>query len=658
MNYKLWLSTITIVFVFIGCQNDDDLKNTSTQQTTQLTERTISFEEFSKNGAALQTLKNAASGNYKNTKTLVNDTINGFFYNQDKVVVMEYDDYKTYTFEIERYAKTSDAVENLVIAEKLSTVIESYIIDYTFDDTDRLNAINNTAITDLAEKSFITKSGGGGYTDFIYHHSNGLCYYYSSSYSGDPNNLVYLEFDNGEILPFTEIECPRSANITENGGSALTSVNIVIFNPGDPGAGPVTGPGPGPGGGGSHHNTFPLYTRPMLNLVSHKFYTDLRDNDLLKYSWLRQQTDLKTGIDKYIHEAEGTITEKYNFVNKIVDLAYRGSEQKEVSLRLLEFVENEDFTEHSIDVSNNILNFSILNQTLDAVEFAKNWITLIEELDDNSYALLDVQQSEIQKWIDLANYEIPQSVINKVSLLDDSSIYGDYSILRFKRGRGAVVNMDYFPVEITTLPTNPATNLTFTPEDFLNYIRLNLNSLIDTSISSFSPSTITGYNESQIWHSSNPLTAIIHIDITTSAGDGSVICSKHDDDNWIFTTIEVPWRFGQEYDGIHPVSGNREFGLIDNGNGKYTFYTRGVDRMTDSFESLFVENTTIISNAFDAPDMLWNSLRSGINNFVNNNSGVTNDLSTTPPKIFRPSWNQVRRVLIGEIPISELGYEE
>lgn len=662
MKNRLWhfATLICTLFLFTNCQKDDETTTDTNSLNTVsgIRESIISFEEFSQHSAAYNALQQAAKGNDNNLKALVNDTINGFFYSTNNIVVFEYEDYRTYTFEIGRYSKTDDITENLVIAEKSSAVIASYIVEYTFDSTDKLNAINNAPINGLAEKSFITKSGGG-IPDFIYQHSNGNCYHYSSSYSGDPNNLVYLEFENGVILPFTQIECPRTSTWVENGsggGGGFPSYNVEIFHPADPGSGPVTGPGPAPGGGGSYDNTFPLATRPVVNLTSYKFYDQLLDTDLGKYQWLRLHSKLNAGINKFLHEHGGDYNDNIQFANEILDFAYQNTNNEELANQILEFLEDEEYTIDSMEIINKILDFAILEHDDSAVEFAKNWINLLKQIDLNPSLLIGLQESEVQNWLDLANYQIPTSVIEKINALDLSS-YGDYNIQRLKDGKGAIVNMDLFAVNISTLPINPITNSTFTPKEFLKHIRLNINDFVNTSLSSFSPSTITSYNEHQIWNSSNPLTAIIHINIAPPAGDGSVICSKAEDDSWIFTTIEVPWGYGQGYDGIHPVSGNREFGLIENINGSYTFYTRGIDRMTDSFESLYAENTTIIGSAFDTPDMLWNSLRNGVHDFVENNSGNADNLNDTPPITFRPAWNQVRRVLIGEIPISELGYE-
>ncbi len=241
------------------------------------------------------------------------------------------------------------------------------------------------------------------------------------------------------------------------------------------------------------------------------------------------------------------------------------------------------------------------------VALAKRWLELSRLLKSNPNALLDIPCSEVQKWLALAQMPIPTSVVNKIEQLDEDS-FGDYNIQYITGAKGAVVNMDYFSVKITTLPINPQTGQQFTPAGFTEYVRKNLNSFINTNYSHFSPSTITGFNEAQIWNSANPLGAIIHIDIPLPAGDGSVICSKYNSNSWVFTTIEVPYWPEQGNDGVHPVSGNREFGLFQNQDGSYTFYTRGVDRITAGLDSNIADY--IIDNPFENPDALWNSLRS------------------------------------------------
>jgi|GEM_PF-6782558 len=327
----------------------------------------------------------------------------------------------------------------------------------------------------------------------------------------------------------------------------------------------------------------------------------------------------------------------------------------------LKDTKNSEIKEQIVSYINNLVPISsvisVEEQLKQRYEFVENLIQLLIEIQDNECFLVEIPSNQLQNWQQLVQHKVPQSVVNKIKFLDKNGVFGDFKIQYIEKAKGKIINLDYFSVNITSLPNNPSTGIQFSPEEFLKYIRLNINNFIDTSYSEFSPSTITAQSgfisEESIWNSNYPLGAIIHIDIPQPAGDGSVVCSLHDENYWIFTTIEVPWRpFLQEYDGIHPVSGHRQFGIIQNSNGSYTVYTRGADRMTDGIESFFAEN--FIAYPFEAPDNLWNSFREGVYNFVNNNGGNASSLNLTPPEIWRPNWDKVKDILQGIKPISDL----
>ncbi|MCA6421241.1 MAG: hypothetical protein IM568_00305 [Flavobacterium sp.] len=302
-----------------------------------------------------------------------------------------------------------------------------------------------------------------------------------------------------------------------------------------------------------------------------------------------------------------------------------------------------------------IENYIITNGCGDeSKDISKRWIDLKIAIQDNPNLLIDIPCDQIPAWQSLTQFIPPQSVINKIENLD-SQFFGVFDIQTISNAKGAAINLDYFPLTINQLPNNPSTGQQFTPTQFLNYIRRNINLFVNTDISEFSPSTITGIDESQIWYSNNPIGAIIHINIPLPAGDGSVICSQYNTTSWTFTTIQVPWGVNQGQDGIHPVSGNREFGIVQNPNGSYTFFSRAADRMTDGLESIIAENGTMFSNPFENPDSLWNSLKIKVHNFVQNNNGSSITPSSNENRIWRPAWNKVRQYLRGEVSISELG---
>jgi hypothetical protein len=271
-------------------------------------------------------------------------------------------------------------------------------------------------------------------------------------------------------------------------------------------------------------------------------------------------------------------------------------------------------------------------------ECEENPVEQLESLlEQDEFALIEVPCEEIPAWQDLAQLTPPQSVINKLESLGNT--FGQISIQNIENAAGTVVNMDYFSVNITNLPNN------MSPDEFFTEVRTNLNNFINTDYAEFSPYSAYGYpfDEAYIWNSSNPMGAILSIDIAAPADDGSVVVSAHNFNSWAFTTLRDPLNF------THPVSGNREFGFKQNDDGSYTIFTRGVDRITNRIDNFVATN--FLQNPFQDPDALWESFQSSIEDYVNNNNGSA---SIETPNAFRPDWDEVKDVVLGEKPISSI----
>lgn len=268
-----------------------------------------------------------------------------------------------------------------------------------------------------------------------------------------------------------------------------------------------------------------------------------------------------------------------------------------------------------------------------------------EMLQTNPSLLIKLPCAQLQKWQSVSSFKPPQAVVDKINTLKQNYptaaalFTGNFGIQYLQNASGTVVNMDYFPVTVSQLPTINGQQQT--ASQFLEYIRQNLNSFVDPQYSDFSPynAVSTGVNETSLWNSSNPVTAIIHIEIPFD--EGSVICSDYAQNHWRFTTISAPG------DKTHPVSGTREFGYETNPDGSYTFYTRGVDRITQSINELFGESKT-----FNGADKLWNSFQDKIQSFVSQNGGTSVKIEPTKG---RPNWSEVGDVLNGIKPVSSLG---
>jgi len=127
--------------------------------------------------------------------------------------------------------------------------------------------------------------------------------------------------------------------------------------------------------------------------------------------------------------------------------------------------------------------------------------------------------------------------------------------------------------------------------------------------------------------------------------NGSVIVSRHNSSGWTFSTINEP-----KY-GSHPVSGHRDFGYVQNPNGSYTFYTRGVDRLTNILGTTLEYLRGV---PFDNADNLWRSFQSKIINYVRKHGGTA---ESKTEEIHRPNWEVLKNVLDGKKPLSTLSLD-
>ncbi|MGV0980707.1 hypothetical protein [Empedobacter falsenii] len=264
---------------------------------------------------------------------------------------------------------------------------------------------------------------------------------------------------------------------------------------------------------------------------------------------------------------------------------------------------------------------------------------------DKPFAFIDVPCDIIKQWLNTAKHSVSNDIISKLNNISKTfsttTAYGSISTTNVAKlqdinnAYSTVVNMDYFPITIDKLPPG------VTAEQLLNHIRTNINSFIDTDYSYFEPYHWNGINDTDLWNSSNPLGAVIGIDIK-GPDNGSVVVTKYSSSGWTFSTIYDPTYLS------HPVSGHRDFGFTKNTNGSYTFYTRGVDRLTNWDGEFFQKFGNI---PFTQADNLWKSFQNKITNYVNSKGGKAN---VETSQIKRPDWQTVIDVIVGEKPLSTL----
>ena len=268
----------------------------------------------------------------------------------------------------------------------------------------------------------------------------------------------------------------------------------------------------------------------------------------------------------------------------------------------------------------------------------------------------DIPCELVKQWIALSKFKVSQDVREKIynvvertwgtsnTLLGipTSSNYVA-TVLDIDDAYSTIVNMDYFSVRVDKMPT--VMGELQPPEYILYRMRMNLNSLVSPALATFTPLI---YDRNR-WQSANPVGAVVSIDMG-GPDNGSVVVSKSTPTSWIFSTIKDP------LNGLHPVSGNREFGYTKNADGSYTFYTKGVDRITDPFVTLGNYFTSAPGVGDDGlpmymADRLWMSFQKGISDYINKAGGKATVVKDTH---YRPDWVKVRAVRDGKAPLNTL----
>ncbi len=284
-------------------------------------------------------------------------------------------------------------------------------------------------------------------------------------------------------------------------------------------------------------------------------------------------------------------------------------------------------------------NDSNVNTTEDPFDYLYNNIAFLNNLDIlettlGTDPLALISNCDPTQWNDLITMAPSQQILDKLDSFGE-----DWGIQSIEDAAGTAINLDYFGVKINQLPK--VNGQSVTADQFLEHIRTNINSFIDMSIADFEP--ITQFEE-DLWLSNSPEGSILTINMDD---DGSVICSEAISSQWTFTTLETPGWIGIfPYDGAHPVSGNRQFGIKSNPDGSYTVFTRGADRLTRFYHNWFA------GIAFAGADALWLSFLDRVKSFTDMNNGAADPVFEI--ETHRPDWLDVLDVIHGEKDVSEI----
>lgn len=289
-------------------------------------------------------------------------------------------------------------------------------------------------------------------------------------------------------------------------------------------------------------------------------------------------------------------------------------------------------------------------------------------LENNPFALAPCDSLNImpldpmnfgEMWKAVANFNLPISVKNRIDSINNIFISGSETPpfpmyqQTLDAASGAMINCDFFPVNITSLPNG------YTAKELLEYFRLNIDYFAQPSVN-FTPYIYQAgafgnvINDAVKFNApyEESIGALIHIDIL--GNDGSVIISdyknysmpsfSHESHQFKFSTLHTP------LDYSHPVGGTRAFGIYNSTSNpnQYTFYTMGVDRAWDWMDAIFE------TEIFDGSDNLWSNMQSNFISFINSLPGGSASIFSRSHIIARPFYEQVDKYLKGKITFQQL----
>ncbi|MCR8667453.1 hypothetical protein NO995_07165 [Aestuariibaculum sp. M13] len=203
-------------------------------------------------------------------------------------------------------------------------------------------------------------------------------------------------------------------------------------------------------------------------------------------------------------------------------------------------------------------------------------------------------------------------------------VANSFNIQDINEGWGKI-NLDKYSLNITSLPSG------YSPFQLFDEIRKNLSQFIvggdfDSvikygSVFNFAAAvTLEPYSpeDGVVWNSENPIGAAMDFD--TFLDTSTVVCVDYSEDEmfWTFATV-----YSWDHSG-HFVSGLRQFGLESNGQGGYSFYLRGADRLGGALD--YLANGLETGNDYlylGAGDANWKNFMELLENYLLKKPGAS-----------------------------------
>lgn len=182
-------------------------------------------------------------------------------------------------------------------------------------------------------------------------------------------------------------------------------------------------------------------------------------------------------------------------------------------------------------------------------------------------------------WSELESFEASKGLNPKIDVVQ--TIAG--------KGQGKL-NIDQYSIVIDKNGQSAA--------ELLSEFRANLSTIAFTG-SEYNKMEPLDAKSASLWVSDSYSGAVLVFTLSTIAGifdleTGAVVASCQSDTDFVFSTVKVGSANTYTSPGWHPVSGNRAFGVRDNGDS-LTIFVKAADRVVDAgiFSTLVISNEKI-----------------------------------------------------------------
>ncbi|WP_147474510.1 hypothetical protein [Chryseobacterium nematophagum] len=650
---------IALASFLSSCRNNDILMENEIPNSSskfQLISKTISLDQ-SKHKIILNNTLKKVQRNIQ-TMNLLGKVVDGDIYiDTDNITYIENGlNYHTYTFNLVRdHSSDHSPLENLVLTPLPDGTYKELLVSYNLTKQEKqilkaggyIDIRGKETITELSDGILTSASKGSEMT------SCGFVETYTIRGCSDVHNGISTHNENN-TSEWGNCKADRKPGVHMTMTYRCDFINDTN-NPGTGGGdGGSIGDGSGtyvPGGGsttpcnGNGIATGPF--NPTENLGEGNCTGIPTSPTVTLSTFFRYIKSLPTDLQNLINNPENKAF--FKGLQSCYD-ANNSEEFKNIIKWGLQFKQNNTITWEEFQPIF-LAGYNFLTDNYADTTNPEQIFTRIKNLNDaliqNPNLLLDIPCNELPKWKDLAQHQIPQSVKDKLRKINNNTSWyqDEFSIQNLDFASGASVNMDLFPVKITNMPNKLGTNKKYTPTEFFDFFRRNINLFAEK----FSPlvSSSYGVDDAALWFSNNPLGSLMHIEIP--GDNGTVICSGYNVQAWVFTTVQAPFNL----DGMHPVSGNRLFGYYTDHNGFMYIYTRGVDRFTKPYGGNILTYLTE-KLAFSKADELWEGMQIKLEAYINNtqNGGSAEKLE---PVRHRPIYSKITKYLKNKASLSSLG---